>query len=256
MIFFTVALVLAFFVVAGLTAYLAANERSQQNPHYFFIAALLSIAIGYGFKLGIDKMDASVRQIRETAQLRETEAANVENQFRYPEKAAQFFGNAWRTASIHTLEWHLEESRRKRLEAATLKKDAQDLEDNNASLRYVADLMALVSGAFAGALASVAITNRAKFKHDVHALQFLEKSFLEQKLRANKLADSIRASTLAPCFDEKSKKKVEQQKNELATLLREMEILSSWLTSKELENIEIPTKKSRRKRVKDDDQAA
>ncbi|WP_314444743.1 hypothetical protein [Massilia timonae] len=60
MVFAQFFLVISYVVCFSLTAYLAGNAKSHVKPYRFFIAALITIMIGYGFKVINESKNASL----------------------------------------------------------------------------------------------------------------------------------------------------------------------------------------------------
>lgn len=241
-------LVLTFTVVAALTAFLAANERSHAKPHYFFIFALISIGLGYGFKIANDAIEEPIKIKLEKAQHLDNESEALKNR---PDRLEQAVLPSAGTlgATLHALLGQRQaEIQGNRLEARKLRDEAQFMSDANVSLKNISELMLLVSGAFAGALASAAITNRAKLKYDARTLDWLESLYAERVAHAQGLAHSIKKSLSDADPDENTLQQVEVKRSELAALLDDMALLSSRLTQKELDAMELrqPPKKALR----------
>ena len=155
--FLPIIYVAAFAVSVSVAAYLVGNARAQADPKKFLSAAIVAILFGFGIQALEAKRAASVQEsAAETAGLMnlldltcQTAEKNgvVASEGTSPSSpsSAQLIAMACKTS-----------------QATQAKRSAAD----NPMLEHMALLITLTCSTFAGALASVAITNRAKFQHD------------------------------------------------------------------------------------------
>lgn len=220
-------LVFSFVITFALTAYLASGAKSHVRPARFFIAALLMIVIGYGFSLASSSRNASIVKMENSASSLDQKIENLENDARARSKDV------------------LPEDRRRihewRRRAGQLTESAKKIRSATAHLDHIATLLQLVAGAFAGALASAAITNRAKAQHDASVHAAMHQHFRALSDSAKRLSDDIRIHVSASNVDTGVHGEITRKTAKLAVLVRELELLSAELGRRELENIAMPS---------------
>jgi hypothetical protein len=155
--FLPIIYVAAFAVSVSVAAYLVGNAKAQADPKKFLGAAIVAILFGFGIQaLEAKRASSAQESAAETAGLmkllvltcqtaEKDGVAASERASPSSQSSAQLIATACKTS-----------------QAAQAKKSAAD----NPMLENLALLITLTCSTFAGALASVAITNRAKFQHD------------------------------------------------------------------------------------------
>lgn len=153
-IIFPIIYVAAFAVFVALAAYLVGNAKAQANPRNFLGAAIVAILFGFGIQFfEAERVSGAKESAADTAGLmnlldltcKTAKADATDLASTSPASSAQLIAMACETS-----------------QAAKTIKSAAD----NPMLENLALLISLTCSTFAGALASVAITNRAKFQHD------------------------------------------------------------------------------------------
>lgn len=216
-------LVFSFVITFALTAYLASGAKSHVQPARFFIAALLMIVIGYGFSLANNSRNASVVEMENAARSLDEKIENLENAVRAKSKDVVPDDRQ----RIH--DW--------RRQSNQLMESAEKIRSATAHLDHIATLLQLVAGAFAGALASAAITNRAKAQHDASVHAAMNQHFRALSDSAKLISDDIQAHVATSNVDMGVHAEIMRKAAKLAVLVRELELLSAELGRRELENI-------------------
>lgn len=215
-------LVFSFVTTFALTAYLASGAKSHSRPGRFFIAALVMIVIGYGFSLANNSRNASIVKMENSARSLDQKIENLESAARAKSKDV-------RPADRQRIqEW--------RRQSGQLTESATKIRSATAHLDHIATLLQLVAGAFAGALASAAITNRAKAQHDASVHAAMDQHFRALSDSAKRLSDDIRIHVSTSNVDTSVHAEITRKSAKLAVLVRELELLSAELGRRELEN--------------------
>lgn len=146
-----------FGAIVGLAAYLVGNAKSQSKPWFFLVAAVVAILFGYWVQVAeANRASTEAGSKSATAGLAELldltcKAAEAEHS-----NAATASGSTLQdSAKLISLACQVSKTERAKSAGAA-----------NPMLEHLAQIIVLTSSVFAGALASVAITNRAKFQHD------------------------------------------------------------------------------------------
>lgn len=155
--FFPIIYGAAFAVFVALAAYLVGNAKSQANPRKFLGAAIIAILFGFGIQFfEAKRVSGAQESAAETTGLMKLLDLTCKTAKKDGEDATDLASTS-SPSSARLIAMACETS-----QAAKTIKSAAD----NPMLENLALLITLTCSTFAGALASVAITNRAKFQHD------------------------------------------------------------------------------------------
>lgn len=212
-------------LVFTLIPILASGAKSHVQPARFFIAALGMLVIAYAAQKGMEALNASLLDVEKSGLELKGEAATL------TASAAVAKGGISAQHQVRIDELNLEADKKR--------ESVEAIRGVTAHFVYIAELLPLVAGAFAGAMASAAVTNWSKERYDAKVLIAIQLHFRSVSNTAKGVSISIKNDLLTRNTDPDFLKELARKKASLAQLVRELELISADLTRRELERARI-----------------